>query len=148
MLVFIGHLVIGLVCLKIVGSEESQQCFEIEIKAAEELTGDIANNKKTINKNSVSFYIEKGTSPFRVVSNGRTIGTYSSRSFEAIIEKEGLSLGTSSGINIAGAIKLGKELGPGKTIITILCDKSDRYNSKLFNKSFLQEKGLPYPNWL
>jgi len=79
-----------LVCLKIVGSEESQQCFEIEIKAAEELTGDIANNKKTINKNSVSFYIEKGTSPFRVVSNGRTIGTYSSRSFEAIIEKEGL----------------------------------------------------------
>ena len=61
---------------------------------------------------------------------------------------EGLSLGTSSGVNIAGAIRLGKELGPGKTIITILCDKSDRYNSKLFNKSFLQEKGLPYPNWL
>jgi len=65
-----------------------------------------------------------------------------------LIEKEGLSLGTSWGINIAGAIQLGKELGPGKTIVTILCDKSDRYNSKLFNKSFLQEKGLPYPNWL
>ena len=65
-----------------------------------------------------------------------------------LIQKEGLSLGTSSGVNIAGAIRLGKELGPGKTIITILCDKSDRYNSKLFNKSFLQEKGLPYPNWL
>ena len=65
-----------------------------------------------------------------------------------LIEKEGLSLGTSCGINIAGAIQLGKELGPGKTIVTILCDKSDRYNSKLFNKSFLQEKGLPYPNWL
>jgi cysteine synthase A len=65
-----------------------------------------------------------------------------------LIEKEGLSLGTSCGINIAGAIQLGKELGSGKTIVTILCDKSDRYNSKLFNKSFLQEKGLPYPNWL
>ena len=65
-----------------------------------------------------------------------------------LIQNEGLSLGTSCGINIAGAIKLGKELGPGKTIVTILCDKSDRYNSKLFNKKFLQEKGLPYPNWL
>jgi cysteine synthase A len=65
-----------------------------------------------------------------------------------LIEKEGLSLGTSCGINIAGAIRLGKELGPGKTVVTILCDKSDKYNSKLFNKSFLQEKGLPYPNWL
>ncbi len=65
-----------------------------------------------------------------------------------LIQNEGLSLGTSSGVNVAGAIRLGKELGPGKTIITILCDKSDRYNSKLFNKSFLQEKGLPYPNWL
>jgi len=64
-----------------------------------------------------------------------------------LIKNEGLSLGTSCGINIAGAIRLGKELGPGKTIVTILCDKSDRYNSKLFNKSFLQGKGLPYPNW-
>ena len=60
-----------------------------------------------------------------------------------LIEKEGLSLGTSCGINIAGAIQLGKELGPGKTIVTILCDKSDKYNSKLFNKSFLQEKACP-----
>jgi glyoxylase-like metal-dependent hydrolase (beta-lactamase superfamily II) len=47
-----------------------------------------------------------------------------------------------------GAIRLGKELGPGKTIVTILCDKSDRYNSKLFNKKFLEEKNLPYPNWI
>ena len=65
-----------------------------------------------------------------------------------LIQNEGLSLGTSCGVNIAGAIRLGKELGPGNTIITILCDKSDRYNSKLFNKSFLQEKGLPFPNWI
>ena len=65
-----------------------------------------------------------------------------------LIQNEGLSLGTSCGVNIAGAIRLGKELGPGKTIVTILCDKSDKYNSKMFNKAFLQEKGLPIPNWL
>ena len=65
-----------------------------------------------------------------------------------LIEKEGLSLGTSCGVNIAGAIRLGKLLGPGKTIVTILCDKSDKYNSKMFNKSFLQDKGLPYPHWI
>ena len=64
-----------------------------------------------------------------------------------LIENEGLCLGTSSGINIAGAIKLGKDLGPGKTIITVLCDKSDRYNSKLFNKEFLIKNNLPIPNW-
>ncbi len=66
----------------------------------------------------------------------------------SLIEKEGLCLGTSSGINVSGAIKLGKEIGPGKTIVTILCDKSDRYNSKLFNKNFLKEKNLPVPYWL
>ncbi len=65
-----------------------------------------------------------------------------------LIQNEGLSLGTSCGVNIAGAIRLGKELGPGKTIVTILCDKSDKYSSKMFNKSFLKEKDLPFPNWL
>ena len=65
-----------------------------------------------------------------------------------LIQNEGLSLGTSCGINIAGAIRLGKELGPGKTIVTILCDKSDKYNSKMFNKEFLKSKNLPFPNWL
>jgi cysteine synthase A len=65
-----------------------------------------------------------------------------------LIEKEGLSLGTSSGINVAGAMKLAKELGPNKNIVTILCDKSDRYQGKLFNKKFLMDKNLPYPRWL
>ena len=65
-----------------------------------------------------------------------------------LIKNEGLSLGTSCGVNIAGAIRLGKELGPGKTIVTILCDKSDKYNSKMFNKKFLKEKNLPIPSWL
>ena len=63
-----------------------------------------------------------------------------------LIQNEGLSLGTSCAINVTGAIKLGKKLGPGKTIVTILCDRSDKYNSKLFNKKFLQEKGLPIPS--
>ena len=65
-----------------------------------------------------------------------------------LIQNEGLSLGTSCGVNIAGAIRLGKELGPGKTIVTILCDRSDKYSTKMFNKEFLEEKGLPYPSWL
>ena len=65
-----------------------------------------------------------------------------------LIENEGLSLGTSSGINVAGAIRLAKELGPGNTIVTVLCDKSDKYHSKLFNKDFLKKKNLPIPKWL
>jgi len=62
--------------------------------------------------------------------------------------KEGLILGGSSGINIAGAIKLAKKLGPGHTIVTILCDYGNRYQSKLFNSTFLKERGLPTPSWL
>jgi len=65
-----------------------------------------------------------------------------------LLEKEGLSLGTSSGTNVAGAIKLAEELGPNHTIVTILCDSADKYRSKLFNKKFLLEKGLPFPKWL
>ena len=65
----------------------------------------------------------------------------------ALIIEEGLSLGTSSGINICGAIKMGKELGPGHTIVTILCDHSQRYKSKLFNIEFLKERNLPIPVW-
>ena len=65
-----------------------------------------------------------------------------------LIEKEGLSLGTSCGVNIAGAIRLGKLLGPGKTIVTILCDHGKRYASKIFNKEFLKSKNLPIPKWL
>jgi len=63
-------------------------------------------------------------------------------------EKEGLLLGGSSGINVAGAIRLAKEMGPGHTIVTILCDHGSRYQSKLFNPAFLKEKGLPTPPWL
>jgi cysteine synthase A len=65
-----------------------------------------------------------------------------------LMEHEGLCLGGSSGINIAGAIRLAKHLGPGHTIVTILCDYGNRYQSKLFNPAFLTSKGLPVPKWL
>ncbi len=65
-----------------------------------------------------------------------------------LLEYEGLCLGGSSGINVAGAIRLAKELGPGHTIATILADFGTRYQSKLFNPAFLREKGLPVPAWL
>ena len=61
-----------------------------------------------------------------------------------LIENEGLSMGTSCGINIAGAIRMGKELGPGKTIVTILCDKSEKYATKMFNKKFLRRKRFAF----
>ena len=65
-----------------------------------------------------------------------------------LIEKQKIILGGSSGINIAGAIKLAKQMGPGKTIVTILCDHGKRYASKIFNKEFLKSKNLPIPKWL
>ena len=65
-----------------------------------------------------------------------------------LLKHEGLCLGGSSGINIAGAVRLAKKLGPGHTIVTILADYGTRYQSKLFNPAFLKEKGLPVPDWM
>jgi len=65
-----------------------------------------------------------------------------------LLKEEGLCLGGTSGINVAGAIRLAQELGPGKTIVTILADSGVRYQSKLFNPVFLREKGLPVPEWM
>ena len=65
-----------------------------------------------------------------------------------LIAHEGLCLGGSSAINIAGAVRLARELGPGKTIVTVLCDYGNRYQSKLFNPAFLRSKDLPVPDWL
>jgi cysteine synthase len=67
--------------------------------------------------------------------------------FDLLFE-EGLCLGGSSGINVAGAVRLAREMGPGHTIVTILCDYGTRYQSKLFNPDFLREKGLPTPSWM
>lgn len=65
-----------------------------------------------------------------------------------LLESEGLCLGASSGVNIAGAIRMAQEMGPGHTIVTILCDFGTRYQSKLFNPEFLRSKDLPVPAWL
>ena len=110
-------------------------------------------NELKIEGNSIT----EGIGNSRITANFKEApidGAFSINDHEALteiyklIENEGLCLGTSSGINIAGAIKLAKELGPGKTIVTVLCDKSDRYHSKLFNKEFLIKNNLPIPNWL
>lgn len=65
-----------------------------------------------------------------------------------LVQEEGLTLGGSSGVNLAGAVKLAKELGPGHRIVTVLADYGNRYQSKLFNPEFLREKGLPVPDWM
>ena len=65
-----------------------------------------------------------------------------------LLKYEGLCVGGSSGVNVAGAIRLGKELGPGKRIVTVLCDSGTRYLSKLFNPEFLRQNNLPVPDWM
>ena len=65
-----------------------------------------------------------------------------------LLRNEGLVMGGSTGVNIAGAVRLAKELGPGHTIVTILCDYGTRYQSKLFNPDFLRQKNLPVPDWM
>jgi cysteine synthase A len=65
-----------------------------------------------------------------------------------LLEHEGLCMGGSTGINVAGAIRLARDMGPGHTIVTILADYGTRYQSKLFNPDFLRAKGLPVPAWL
>jgi cysteine synthase A len=66
----------------------------------------------------------------------------------ALLREEGLCLGASSGVNVAGAIRMARDMGPGHVIVTILCDYGTRYQSKLWNPAFLRERGLPVPDWL
>ncbi|MEE9290710.1 MAG: pyridoxal-phosphate dependent enzyme, partial [Alphaproteobacteria bacterium] len=65
-----------------------------------------------------------------------------------LLQHEGLFMGGSTGINVGGAIKLAKQMGPGHTIVTVLADYGQRYQSKMFNPAFLKERNLPYPEWL
>ncbi len=65
-----------------------------------------------------------------------------------LVEHEGLCLGGSAGVNVAGAIRMAKDMGPGHTLVTLLCDHGSRYQSKLFNPAFLRERGLPVPAWM
>ena len=113
----------------------------------------IKNNKLESSGNSITEGIGNG----RITKNfDRAIvdDAFQSDDIEALnlvydlIEKQKIILGGSSGVNIAGAIKLAKKMGPGKTIVTILCDHGKRYASKIFNKDFLKSKNLPIPKWL
>jgi cysteine synthase A len=65
-----------------------------------------------------------------------------------LLREEGLCMGGSTGINLAGAVRLARQMGPGHRIVTILCDFGSRYQSKLFNPAFLKSKRLPFPDWL
>jgi len=67
--------------------------------------------------------------------------------FDLVLE-EGMCLGGSAGVNIAGAVAMAKEMGPGHTIVTMLCDYGNRYQSKLYNPEFLRSKDLPVPSWM
>ena len=113
----------------------------------------IKNNKLESNGNSITEGIGTG----RITKNFdkalvddafQTDDTEALNIVFDLVEKQKIVLGGSSGINIAGAIKLAKQLGPGKTIVTILCDHGKRYASKIFNKEFLKSKNLPIPKWL
>ena len=113
----------------------------------------IKNNKLESTGNSITEGIGTG----RITKNFEKAlvdDAYQTEDTEALnlvydlIEKQKIVLGGSSGINIAGAIKLAKQMGPGKTIVTILCDHGKRYASKIFNKKFLNSKKLPIPKWL
>ncbi len=70
------------------------------------------------------------------------------RTLFQLVQEEGLCLGGSSGMNVAGAVRLARDLGPGHTVVTVLCDHGSRYQSKLYNPAFLEERGLPLPGWL
>ena len=101
--------------------------------------------------------ITEGIGQGRITANlegAKIDGAYRIHDEEAVrlvfdlLEHEGLCLGGSSGINIGGAIRLAKDMGPGHTIVTILCDYGSRYQSKLFNPAFMREKKLPVPEWM
>jgi cysteine synthase A len=129
----------------------------IRIAAADPLGAAIYSWIKTGKLESHGSSITEGIGQGRVTANleGAPIDdAYEISDEEALplvfdlLEHEGLCMGGSTGINIAGAIRMAKDLGPGHTIVTVLCDYGNRYQSKLFNPAFLREKNLPVPSWL
>ncbi len=129
----------------------------IRIAAADPLGAAIYSWIKTGKLDSHGSSITEGIGQGRVTANleGAPIDdAYEIPDEEALplvfdlLQHEGLCMGGSTGINIAGAIRMAKDMGPGHTIVTVLCDYGNRYQSKLFNPAFLREKGLPAPGWL
>lgn len=130
---------------------------KIQIAAADPMGAAMYNYYKTGELKSEGESITEGIGQGRVTANLEDApidDAYQISDHEALpiifdlLKEEGLCLGGSSGINIGGAVRMAQEMGAGHTIVTILCDYGTRYQSKLFNPAFLQEKGLPYPDWL
>ena len=129
----------------------------IKIALSDPMGSSLFNYVKNNKLESTGSSITEGIGTARITKNfDRALidDAYQTNDIEALnlvydlIEKQKIILGGSSGINIAGAIKLAKKMGPGKTIVTILCDHGKRYASKIFNKDFLKNKNLPIPKWL
>ena len=130
---------------------------DVRIAAADPLGAAIYSWIKTGKLESHGSSITEGIGQGRVTANLKDApidDAYEIPDSEAVplifdlLEHEGLCLGGSSGINVAGAIRMAREMGPGHTIVTMLCDYGNRYQSKLFNPEFLKGKGLPAPRWL
>jgi cysteine synthase A len=130
---------------------------DIKIKLADPLGSALYNFYTKGVLKSEGSSITEGIGQGRITANldGALInGAYQITDQEAVpiiydmLEHEGICLGGSSGINIAGAMRLAEEMGPGHTIVTILCDYGSRYQSKLFNPDFMRSKNLPVPEWL
>ena len=140
-----------------VGMYLKQQNSAIRIAAADPMGANMYHWIKHGELRSEGMSITEGIGQGRVTANieGAPFDdAYQIEDAEALpivfdlLKEEGLCLGGSSGINIAGAMRMAADLGPGHTIVTILCDYGTRYQSKMFNPTFLKEKGLPYPDWL
>jgi cysteine synthase len=140
-----------------VGAYLKQKNPDVVIAAADPLGACIYNWVKTGELKSSGSSITEGIGQGRVTGNlaEATIDdAYQIPDTEMLpivfdlLQYEGLLMGGSTGINVAGAIRLARDLGPGKTIVTVLCDSGQRYQSKIFNPDFLSEKGLPLPPWL
>jgi len=117
------------------------------------LYGWVKNNDLTVTGSSITEGIGQGRVPDNLAGAPiddaeRIPDAEALEQIYDVLIHEGLSVGTSSGINIAAAIRVAKKMGPGHTIVTILCDGGARYASKLFNVPFLREKGLPVPAWM
>ena len=140
-----------------VGLALKEHNSKIRIAAADPLGASIYSWIKTGELRAHGSSITEGIGQGRVTANleGASIDdAYEIPDEEALpiifdlLEHEGLCMGGSTGINIAGAIRMAKEMGKGHTIVTVLCDYGTRYQSKLFNPEFLKTKGLPLPGWL
>ncbi len=140
-----------------VGIYLKQRNPEIKIGLADPMGAALYNYYKHGELKAEGESISEGIGQGRITANleGAPVdAAYQIRDEEALpvafdlLRYEGLCVGSSSGINVAGAIRLAKDMGPGHTIVTILCDYGTRYQSKMFNPAFLRERGLPVPDWL